>query len=412
MKIENIHVYAPDACEIHGEIDLPASKSIANRALIIQALSQEKITIENLSKADDTQILQSLLRNKSLRKNVGMAGTAFRFLTAYLAVNDKATYILTGEDRMKNRPIYPLVNALHSLGAEIDYIEKEGFPPLQIKGNLLKGGEVKIAANISSQFISALMMIAPCFEQGLTIHLEGKISSRPYIIMTQRLMQHFGADIIFEENIVRISSQSYKKETLVVESDWSSASYYYSMLAIADEGEIKLKGLFFDSWQGDSVVADIYYRLGICTEKQGEYILLSKTENVIDYLEYDFSDCPDLAQTVIVTCVALGVSGEFTGLESLRIKETDRIAALQNEIGKLGWLLQENSESWVLKRKESFLVNHPIFINTYNDHRMAMAFAPLSLVYSSGLKIENPKVVSKSNPDFWEHIELLGFSYT
>ena len=362
---------APNSESIEGEIILPASKSISNRALIIRALSKEKIVLDNLSEAEDTKILSSLLMNKSLRKNAGMAGTAFRFMCAFLAVQP-GEYLLTGADRMKKRPIKELVEPLKKLGAKIDYLEKDGFPPLKINGGDIKGGQVEIKADVSSQFISALLLVAPTLAKGLTLKLIGEVSSRPYIELTLATMREFGIESTWKNDTISVQKQNYKSASLTIEGDWSAASYYYSILAIADEGSITLGPLSLDTFQGDSIVADIYYRLGIITEHVEDQVVLSKSENVIDFLEYDFSDCPDLAQTVICTCAALGIQGEFSGLSSLKIKETDRIKALQNELQKFNWQLTEMDGSYSLMRGESAVSVNPIKIECYNDHRMAM----------------------------------------
>jgi 3-phosphoshikimate 1-carboxyvinyltransferase len=399
-------VTAPNNYTVSGNIELPGSKSIANRALIIKALSRAEITLHNLSPSKDTEILQALLEDKKSVKDCGMAGTTFRFLTAFYSTQaGKCT--LTGSERMLQRPIAPLVEALNSLGASIEYTQKSGYPPLSIVGGKLSGGKVSLPAHISSQFVSALMLIAPELENSTEIHLQTAATSRPYIEMTAALMKHFGAEVYtdFEKGIIQINKQPYQGGALTIEGDWSAASYYYSILALAENGSIELSPLSSNNWQGDSIVSDIYYRLGVSTIATETGFLLEKTKHKIDYLEYDFTDCPDLAQTVICTCAGLGIEGEFSGLHTLRIKETDRIAALQNELQKLGWNLQENGDTFSLQRN-GFLKNTQI--STYHDHRMAMSFAPLSLVYDS-IEIENPSVVEKSNPDFWKHLQILGF---
>lgn len=408
MASSFVHINSNNLTSLEGEIYLPGSKSISNRALIIKALADNSIHIENLSEAKDTQILQQLLESNSEVKDCGMAGTTLRFLTAYLVCKE-GTFTITGAPRMLERPIAPLVDALLSLGADIEYLGEKGFPPLKIKGKPLKGGNVSLPANISSQYISALMMIAPTLSDGMKINLINSIASKPYIEMTASIMRHFGAEVVtdFSANTIEISSQSYQPNTIEIEGDWSSASYYYSLLALADSGSIKLIPLYGNSWQGDIAVSYIYFRLGITTFAIDNCIILEKTKHRIDYLEYNFSDCPDLAQTVICTCAGLGIEGSFKGLHTLRIKETDRILALQQELAKLNWQLIEEGDTFHLKRGNATLLR-PITINTYNDHRMAMAFAPLSLVFGD-LLIENPAVVEKSNPNFWKHLKQLGF---
>jgi 3-phosphoshikimate 1-carboxyvinyltransferase len=388
------------------EIVLPSSKSIANRALIIQALCLDSFELNELSDAEDTKILQSLIQNTSLKKDVGMAGTAARFLTAFLATQN-ATYLIKGDERMHKRPIKILLDALESLGLEIKYLKEVGFLPIEINGLHLKGGYVKLESSVSSQFVSALMMIAPVLSEGLTIELQGNRSSKPYIKMTQKIMEHFGIKIEINGNLMHIPEQNYSAKALTIESDWSAASYFYSVLALLDEGSLILKNTSTDSWQGDSIVGDIYYRLGIKTSRCGDDTILEKSEHAISYLSYDFSDCPDLAQTVICTCIGLGIEGAFTGLQTLRNKETDRILALQNELAKFNWDLVEQ-ENGVFELQRSRQRNtEDIKIKTYKDHRMAMAFAPLSIIHGA-MEIENPDVVIKSFPTFWNELKKIG----
>lgn len=381
---------------VRGIISLPSSKSISNRALIMRAISGKTITIENLSTAKDTQILAELLANSNRTIfDVGHAGTAMRFLTAYLATKE-GEFVLTGSNRMQQRPIKILVDALRNLGAEISYLKNEGYPPLKIKGKSLLGGEISIDGSVSSQYISALMMIAPSMKNGLKINFEGSITSKPYMDMTAEMMKVFG-------------------EGFIVEADWSAASYWYSMVALAKDAEITLLGLKKDSLQGDAVVAKIYEKFGVKTEYLENGIRLTKIAPAIIHhlpLLVDFTNCPDLAQTVAVTCVALSCAAKLTGLSTLRIKETDRIAALQNELSKLGYTVEvEGNDVVVLcrdgKSQNSYNWNK-ISIDTYDDHRMAMAFAPLALLYP--ITIENPDVVIKSYPNFWEDLRGVGFS--
>ncbi len=388
------------------EIHLPASKSISNRALLIQALSQNDISLENISTAADTVLMQSLLQNKSLRKNAGISGTVARFICAYLATQ-QSTFILDADERMRERPMKDLFLALESLGANMQYLEKEYQLPVSINGAATKGGAVKISGKTSSQFISALMMIAPYLKNGLNIQVTDAISSQPYIEMTAKVMQHFNANVSIAGKQIKISEGTYAKGSLVIENDWSSASYFYSALALMDEGSILLKNLNFISWQGDSVLAEIYYRLGIISSRKEDDVLLEKSENIIDFLEYNFEDCPDLAQSVICTCIGLGLEGRFTGLHTLRNKETDRILALQNELQKFNWeLIEETPDTFDLKRKQE-PSNQSLEIETYNDHRMAMAFAPLSVIYGE-MSIKNMEVVQKSFPSFWEEFKKIG----
>lgn len=387
-------------------INLPGSKSISNRALIIQKLCKQTVTLNGLSDAQDTQTLKALLADNDFKNNVGMAGTAARFLSAYLATQS-ATTILSGEDRMHERPMKELLDALSSLGTNIEFLGKPGFLPVQINGANTKGGSLQLDASVSSQFVSALMMIAPVLKGGLRLKLTGKTSSKPYILMTKKIMEYFGINLAIEGTYLIIPEQNYQGGQLTIESDWSAASYFYSALCLLDEGSILLKNTAIDSWQGDSVVAEIYYRLGITTSRNGDDLLLEKSVHVISYLEYDFSDCPDLAQSVICTCVGLGVEGSFTGMQTLRNKETDRIQALQNELLKFNWVLKEEDENhFELKRSKQFYEG-PMQIKTYNDHRMAMAFAPLAIIHGQ-LEILTPEVVQKSFPNFWEEMQKLG----
>lgn len=389
-------------------IELPASKSISNRALIIHALATDKPELINLSEANDTRVLQKVLNPDTHEKNVGIAGTAARFLCAYLATQNYA-FRVDGDQRMRERPMKDLLDALEKLGASIHYLDKQGFLPIEINGAQTHGGSIDIPASVSSQFISALMLIAPTLKGGLVITLQGEVTSEPYILMTQSILEYFGIEVKYTSNQIEIPEQAFHKKALNIESDWSSASYFYSALSLMDEGSILLKNLNFESWQGDEICADIYYRLGIRSTKQGYDVLLEKTGQVIHYLEYDFSDCPDLAQTVICTCVGLGLSGEFRGLHTLRSKETDRIAAIQTELIKLNWELKESKDGVFqlqpCKEKNELNLN----IATYNDHRMAMAFAPLAIVYGQ-LIINNPEVVQKSFPHFWLELEKIGIS--
>jgi 3-phosphoshikimate 1-carboxyvinyltransferase len=386
---------------------LPASKSISNRALIINALAGGQSALQNLSDANDTQLMLRLLNSADPVIDVEDAGTTMRFLTAFFTVtNQKKT--LTGTARMKERPIALLVDALRSVGAEIRYPEKEGYPPvsiIQFKGQAQNS--VRLRGDVSSQYISAVMMIAPKLPEGLTIYLEGKVGSRPYIEMTAALMQHFGATVQFESNVITIPHQPYKPASFTVESDWSAASYWFAFTALAAEADLYLPKLSLNSLQGDHVVVDIMKHLGVQASMENGLLHLTKT-NVTRSVSWDFTHCPDLAQTIAVVCAAKGVKGHFTGLESLRIKETDRIAALQHELRKIGAdLVEESSASWTLvpaaqlPRAASFA--------TYKDHRMAMAFAPLATQMK--VTIEKPEVVKKSYPNFWNDMKGVGFEF-
>ena len=380
-------------------ISLPFSKSISNRALIMNALSENTGKIENLSDSDDTRVLSAAINSTNNVVDIGAAGTAMRFLTAYFSVTD-GEKILTGSERMKQRPIGLLVNALRTLGADIEYLEKDGFPPLKIRGKKLSGNEILLDGGVSSQYISALMMIAPVLTDGLKIKLEGNIISTPYIKMTAKMMEDFGVKVIFENKTINIAPQKYKSVDFRVEADWSAASYWYELLAIAGEGKIFLKGLYKNSLQGDSEVARIFEYLGVTTKYVDGGVELLPNGNYVNHFEYDFIGQPDLAQTLAVTCCMCGVSFLFKGVQSLKIKETNRIAALIAELKKLGFVLYEPAEGELAWNGEKQNSEEKISIKTYSDHRMAMAFAPISLKIP--LEIENPEVVSKSYPKFWE----------
>lgn len=390
---------------ISGRIDfLPASKSISNRVLILNALSGNKSTLRNLSDANDTQLMLKLVRSTDKTIDVEDAGTTMRFLTAYFSVTNQ-NKILTGTERMKERPIGILVDALRSLGADIDYLGKPGYPPIETKQfSGQKTTVLPIRGDVSSQFISALMMVAPTLPQGLTLQLEGKIGSRPYIEMTAALMRLFGAECEVLDRQVKMLPRPYRPIDFAVESDWSGSSYWFSFAALAREADIRLPRLSLQSLQGDSAIVKIMESLGILTDMDGDLVRLTKTEVARD-ITWDFTHCPDLAQTVAVVCAAKGVRGHFTGLESLRIKETDRIAALQNELRKIGADLLEEQGRWTLIPTEN-LPEHASF-STYKDHRMAMAFAPLATLMD--VTIENPSVVRKSYPRFWDDMKAAGF---
>jgi 3-phosphoshikimate 1-carboxyvinyltransferase len=390
---------------LHGTADaLPASKSISNRVLIMNALSNSPSALHNLSDANDTQLMLKLVGSKDQVINVEDAGTTMRFLTAFFSItNQKKT--ITGTHRMKERPIGILVNALRSLGVDIAYGEIEGYPPLKINGfSKQLTNSIKIRGDVSSQFISALMMVAPILPQGLSLELEGKIGSRPYIEMTASLMKHFNVTAEFVGNKITISPQQYKPASFTVESDWSAASYWFAFAALAKEAEIILPRLFPDSLQGDRAIVQIMESLGVGAQVKDGKLNLSK-KNHRNNIEWDFTHCPDLAQTVAVVCAAKGITGLFTGLESLRIKETDRITALQLELRKIGADLQEEGSQW--KLIPSIKLPSTAEFLTYKDHRMAMAFAPLAT--KMNIVIENPGVVKKSYPRFWDDIKRFNF---
>lgn len=405
------HITGPKGA-IRGDIRLPSSKSESNRALIIRAYSRGLSEVENLSDAKDTVTLERLLREMPDEMDVGHAGTAMRFLTGFLAFQ-KRDFILTGSERMKQRPIGPLVDALRKIGAEINYMGNEGCPPLMVHGRNARFGdtEVEIPGGISSQYISALLMLAPMLTNGLGVTLTGAIRSVPYIEMTLRIMAHFGVRHSWEGNRIHVAKQAYQAGSYVVEADWSSASYWYCIAALAEEAEIALPGLRRDSWQGDQAIVEIMERLNVQTEWTAEGVVIRKVAGELpESLKWDFVGCPDLAQGVLAVMSALGVKGEFEGLESLRIKETDRIAALQNELGKFGMRLEEldgedGKAYWTL---DGVFSPAEVEIPTYDDHRMALAFAPLALSLP-GITILEPEVIVKSYPSYWDDLEKVGF---
>ena len=403
-------IFPPNSKEVKGDIQLPASKSISNRALIIHALSYAGEQIHNLADCDDTNVLVEALHSNTRIFDIGAAGTAMRFLTAFLS-KIVGEWVITGSDRMKQRPISILVDALNKLGAHIEYVEKEGFPPLRIHGSALTGGKIELDGSVSSQYISALLMIAPTMRDGLTLKLTEKIISKPYIYLTIKLMEDFGVKAIWADDVIIIHPQEYKPVDYTVESDWSAASYWYQICALSQKSEIKLLGLNKNSYQGDSKVAEIFSSLGVHTKFQKGEIILAKSNKLTNKLIYNFTDQPDLAQTVVATCCFLQIPFRFSGLQSLKIKETNRVKALQNECKKLGFVLEEPAEGileWDGKRCEA--VPDPV-IKTYEDHRMAMAFAPVCLK-TGQIQIENPMVVTKSYPGYWDDLQAVGFNLT
>jgi 3-phosphoshikimate 1-carboxyvinyltransferase len=390
--------------ELQLQISLPASKSISNRALILDALSYSPYDIQNLSDCDDTNVLVNALDSNNTTFDIGAAGTTMRFLTAFLS-KTVGEWVITGSERMKQRPIKLLVDALNGLGARIEYVENEGYPPLRIFGSALMGGEIRLKGNVSSQYISALMMIAPCMQQGLKIVLEGKVISKPYIAMTMQMMDEYGINVDFTGNVIQIEAQEYQPIPYKVESDWSAASYWYEILSLIGKGGVFLKGLCENSYQGDSKVASLFEQLGVKTSYLEDGVLLSPNGELTSRMEYDFTDEPDLTQTFAVTCCLKNIPFKFSGLETLKIKETDRIAALINELAKLGYVVYEPAESQLAWDGERCEQASPISIATYHDHRMAMAFAPAALI--TPIIIEEPQVVSKSYPTFWDDIDKL-----
>lgn len=393
--------------DLQDTISLPASKSISNRALIMGAVGQFDRSIRNLAKCDDTDVLVRALDSKGNHFDVGAAGTSMRFSTAYLA-SRPGDWHITGSERMKQRPIGVLVEALRALGAKIDYEENEGFPPLHIQGTQLKGGHIVLDGGVSSQYISAILMVAPTMKEGLILELSGNIVSVPYIRMTLGMMREMGIESEWEGNIIKVKPQQYVKSDYVVEADWSASSYWYEMAALSKQCKIELPYLREVSFQGDSAVRRIFEPLGISTTFEGEGVTLRRAGEAIRRMEYDFVEQPDLAQTLVVTCCALEIPFEFSGVQSLKIKETDRIAALKNECAKFGYVLSEPAEgklAWTGERCQP--AEQPI-VETYEDHRMAMAFAPMAMVKGS-VWVNHPMVVTKSYPEFWEHLKQVGF---
>lgn len=407
-------ITAPE--RIQATINLPASKSISNRVLMIHALAGGDTLPDNLSDCDDTEVIIRALAAMPYEIDIKAAGTAMRFMTAYLSVTE-GKHLLTGTDRMKRRPIAPLVNALRYLGADIRYAGETGFPPLIINGKTLEGGRLEVPGNISSQYISALLMIGPALKEGLELHLTGEIISRPYIDLTLWTMQEFGAEAEWTDmDIITVRPQIYKSHPYLIENDWSASSYWYEMLALqgASGSSIKLKGLTDGSKQGDSVVKYLFSLLGVKTtfdnkeEGQPTTVTLTRHRCLLPRLDYDFTGSPDLAQTFVVTCALLDIPFTFTGLASLKIKETDRIEALKAEMKKLGYLIKDennNTLRWEGERCTPSL--QPI--DTYEDHRMALAFAPAACRFP-GLRINNPGVVSKSYPHYWDDLRKVGFN--
>ena len=410
------NIIAPEA--LNQTIKLPASKSISNRALIIHALSGSHVLPENLSDCDDTEVIVQALQNNPYEINIKAAGTAMRFMTAYLATREGEEHVITGTERMKHRPIAVLVDALRRLGADITYVGEEGFPPLRIKGRKLEGGLLEVPGNISSQYASALLMIGPMLSNGLTLHLMGDIISRPYIDLTLWMMREFGAAADWSDyETISVQPQPYKERAYYIESDWSAASYWYEMMALSKQkdDEVRLEGLMDGSKQGDSTVRYIFSLLGVKsifgTTEEGvpTTVTLCHSGRCVPRLEYDFMNAPDLAQTFVVCCCMLGVPFHFRGLSTLKIKETDRIEALKKEMLKLGYVVHDVNDSELYWNGEK--LDHgddAIAIDTYEDHRMAMAFAPAAFRLDS-LRINNPQVVSKSYPSFWEDLRKAQF---
>lgn len=406
-------IIAPET--LSADINLPASKSISNRALIIHALSGGQLP-QNLSDCDDTRAVVNALRDMPETIDVGAAGTAMRFMTAYLAVTE-GEHVITGSERMRHRPVGVLVDALRMLGATINYVAEEGYPPLHISGHPLLGGKLEIPGNVSSQFISALLLIGPVMHLGLSLHLTGEIVSRPYIDLTIHVMHGFGAEVDWTSpDTIEVQPKPYSNAPYLIENDWSASSYWYELASLypISEANVSLRGLEDSSRQGDSVVKYIFSLLGVKTAFDEPHsgkpttVRLTRHLDSVSQLSYDFLNCPDLAQTVVATCCGLGVTFHFTGLASLRIKETDRLVALQRELRKLGFIIQIiNNEELLWDGSVCEPSMEPI--DTYEDHRMAMAIAPLAVKFP-GPRINNPEVVTKSYPDFWKDLRKASFT--
>ena len=391
---------------LKGNCQITGSKSESNRLLILQALFPT-LVLDNLSNSDDTQAMQSGLSSKDQRIDIGHAGTTMRFLTSYFATTPGVEKVLTGSKRMQERPIKLLVDALRSIGADVDYVKNEGYPPLRISGKSISTTRVSLAAHVSSQYITSLMLVAPKLPNGLEIVLEGEITSVPYIKMTCALLQRVGIDVTFSGQSIRVLPQQHiDAKTLTVESDWSSASYHFSMVALAQSAYVSINSYVPNSLQGDSVLVDIYAQLGVTATFDGHKLQLTKSDKVQSHIALDLIKAPDIAQTIAVTCYGLGVSCDLTGLHTLKIKETDRLVALQNELTKLGANIRITEDSLHLDARKGDIVAD-VAIDTYHDHRMAMAFAPLAL--SVPIVINDADVVTKSYPSFWDDLISLGF---
>lgn len=405
--------------QLKADIALPPSKSISNRALIISALTENAKETENLSACDDTLVMVRALREMPPVIDVEGSGTAMRFLTAYLSIQE-GTHVITGSERMKQRPIRILVEALRRMGAQIEYLEEEGFPPLRIIGGKIDGGKTEMQADVSSQYVSALLLIGPTLPKGLEIRLIGSITSRPYIDLTLCVMRDFGAKADWTSaDTIKVEPGGYQPVRFAIESDWTAASYWYELVALSrhSDPQVSLQGLIDGSRQGDATVRYLFSMMGVktkfATEGQGfpTEVTLKKHDHRLPHMDYDFINQPDLAQTLIVSCCLKEIPFRFKGLSTLRIKESDRIEALRNELRKLGYIVEVEGEDelvWDGQRTQAEV--HPV-IETYDDHRMALAFAPACMVFPS-ITINHPEVVYKSYPDFWKHLRQAGIEIT
>ncbi len=395
---------------IYGAIDLESSKSISNRLLILKEFCKTKFEIQNLSNAKDTKILNELLYSFKSTKDINCedAGTALRFVIAFLATKE-GIWKVSGSERMHERPVKPLIDCLTELGSEIKYLEKEAVPPIEIKSKKLKSKKLSLPGDISSQFISALLMIAPTIENGLTLEITSKVLSKPYIDMTLNLMSEFGIKYSWENNLIKVEKQNYLAKNIKVENDWSAASFWYSFLALSKSGEIKIPNLYANSIQGDSVLSIIYSKLGIKTEFNADSIILSKTKNIAKEIELDLSNHPDLALPITVTCCGLGIKAHLMGLESLKVKESNRLECIKKELRKFNISCEIDSSSIKIKENQN-IVQPTSIIECHHDHRIAMSIAPLVMKVDS-IKFDDKEVVNKSYPKFWEDFNKVSQNY-
>lgn len=414
-SIYNISIQPPTS--LNGNVEIPTSKSIANRSIVIDALSNNTSTFQGATNCDDVAVMLNGIKGETCQLDIMASGTAMRFLTAYWSIQPNSTHILTGTERMKQRPIKVLVDSLQTLGADIEYMGKEGYPPLKINGKPLEGGTITMPADVSSQYVSALLMIAPLFTKGLTLTLKGTIASRSYIDLTIDIMTKYGAKVHWTDvDTIKVEPKRYEATQRIIENDWTSASYWYLHLALSDcqEAQITMKGLSESSKQGDSVVRYLFSLLGIKTVFTKETannnmptVVLSKDKMKVSMLHYDFINAPDLAQTMVVACVAMGIPFRFKGLSTLKIKETNRITALQSELFKLGFVVSNDKPNELSWNGERCAVTSTD-INTFEDHRMALAFSALTYLFPN-ITINAANVVSKSYPHFWSDLEALGY---
>ncbi len=407
--MQNIQI-SINSKNLKTSVVLPSSKSLSNRLLIIKSLCEDDFKIHNLSESDDTKILDGCLQNIDTWRvfDVNDAGTPLRFLTAAFAIS-QGNRLLTCSSRMSERPVAPLVDALNVLGAKIRYFDKKGFPPLVINGSEIRGGKIAVDAGISSQFISALLLIAPVLPEGLEITLKNPVASAPYIRMTLGLMEHFGIVSEWKDDIIKIKPQKYQAKDYTVEADWSAAAFWYEIAALADEAEIELFGLTKDSLQGDSAVAEFFRKLGVQTSYLSDSIKLTKCYEKVNSLDLDFFDVPDMFPAVMATCAALNISCRFTGIQNLTLKESDRVRAMATELEKFGYFFKWDKKDVLVSEnncKPDVVKN--IFCNTYNDHRIAMSLAPLSLL-GFNLSLDNASCVAKSYPTYFDDLQNAGF---